>query len=332
MLCRLFIAGLCVGWSFTLDREARGADTPLTSVQTIQIPQLTGGTNHLAVDARRHRFFVTAPGDKKVVVVDLKAGQVRKVIEGVPAAAAIFLPNLDQLCVSGGGGVAFYEGDSLAPLGKVDLHAAIDELQYDARSKRVYAGVMDANDPGIAVIDAAARKLLKKIKLPAKPQGFVIEEHGPLIYANTPAAAQVTVLDRDHGTIVAEWKLPKAQGNYPIALDESSRRILVGCRRPAEVLVLDTTSGKPVASVESGSDADDMSFDSKTGRAYLACGEGLISTVRHVAGDRYERLADTPTADGARNSLFVPELNTLYVAIPKQVNGPAELRAYRGRE
>jgi DNA-binding beta-propeller fold protein YncE len=187
MLYRLFIAGLCLGWSLTLVRKARGADTPLTSVQTVQLPQLTGGTNHLAADAKRHRFFVTAPGDKKVVVVDLNAGRVLKVIEGVPAAAAIFLPDLDQLCVSGGSGVAFYDGHSLAPLGNVDLNAAVDELQYDPRSKRVYAGVMDANDPGIAVIDAAGRKLLQKMKLPAKPQGFVIEQHGPRVYANTPA-------------------------------------------------------------------------------------------------------------------------------------------------
>jgi hypothetical protein len=67
----------------------------------------------------------------------------------------------------------------------------------------------------------------------------------------------------------------------------------------------------------------------KTARVYLACGEGVISTVRHVDGGLYERIADTPTGEGARNSLFVPELNTLYVAIPKQTNGPAELKAYR---
>jgi DNA-binding beta-propeller fold protein YncE len=61
--------------------------------------------------------------------------------------------------------------------------------------------------------------------------------------------------------VVAEWKLPEAQGNYPIALNESSHHLFVGCRRPTEVLVLDTASGKPIASVPTGGDADDMSFD-----------------------------------------------------------------------
>lgn len=331
MLRRLLLVSLSVGCSFSLCSTARGAPAPLTLTQTVQLPQITDGTNHLAADAKRHRFFVTAPGDKKLVVVDLKAGQVLREIEG-PAAAAVFLPDLDQLCVSGGGGVAFYAGDSLAPLGKVDLHTSVDELQYDPRSKRVFVGVMDAKNPGIAMIDPAGRKLLQTMKLPARPQGFVLEREGAKLYANTPAAQEVTVLDRDRGTTVAEWKLPQAEGNYPIALDEEGHRLFVGCRRPAQVLVLDTASGKPVASVETGGDADDMSFDPKARRAYLACGEGVISCVQESDGERYDRLADTPTAEGARNSLFVPELDTFYVAIPKHANGPAELSAYRSRD
>ena len=104
------------------------------------------------------------------------------------------------------------------------------------------------------------------------------------------------------------------------------------CRRPAEVFVLDAVSGKLVASVPSGGDADDMSFDPKLHRAYLACGEGVITAVCHIDGDHYERLPDTTTEEGSRNSLFVPELSTFYVAIPNQRTGAAELRAYRARD
>ncbi len=303
----------------------------LELMNTIPLPQLHGSFNHLSADAKRGRFYVTAPGEKKVAVVDLKAGKVARVLTDVPASAANFLADLDVVCLSGGGGVTFLNGESLTPIGKVDLHSAVDELQYDATEQRLYAGVMDAAKPGIAIIDARTRQLIETIGLPAKPQGFVLETSGPHLYANTPGARQVTVVDRKKRAIVAQWKLADAQSNYPIALDETNHRLFVGCRRPACLLVLDTASGNTLAKIETGGDADDMSFDAINKRVYLACGDGAISTVVQTDADHYRKDPDTPTAEDARNSLFVPELKTFYLAVPPQKGAAAELRGYQAQ-
>jgi hypothetical protein len=309
------------------DRPPTDAAT-LSLVQTVPIPQRTDSVNHLAADVKRSRFFVTAPREKSLVVVDLKAGKVLRTLPG-PATAACFVPQLDQLCVSGGGAVTFYDGDSLAAIGKVDLESSLDELQYEAKEKLLYVGMMDADKAGIAVIEMPAHKLLVKLKLPAKPQGFVVEEGGHRIYANTPGANQVTVLDRKRQAVVAEWKLLESQSNYPIALDAKNHRLFVGCRRPARMLVLDTGSGQTVAALETGGDADDMSFDPAGKRIYLACGDGVITTIEQLDADHYRKLPDTPTPKGARNSLFVPEFKTFYLAVPREAGETAQLRAYR---
>lgn len=308
------------------DRPAKAA--PLALLRTVPVPQITGGVNHLAADAKRSRFFITAPGEKKLVVVDLKAGKVLRTLTG-PASAACFVPPFDQLCVSGGGAVTFYDGDSLATVGKVDLESGLDELRYQAKEKRLYVGMMDADKAGIAVIDMPTHKLVAKLKLPAKPQGFVVEEEGDSIYANTPGAKQVTVLDQKRGAVVAGWKLPEAQSNYPLALDEKNHRLFVGCRRPARMLVLDTGSGKTVAAIGTGRDADDMSFDPAGKRIYLACGDGVITTIEQLDADHYRKLPDTLTPKGARNSLFVPEFKTFYLAVPRRAGEATQLRAYR---
>jgi DNA-binding beta-propeller fold protein YncE len=312
------------------DNSTTSKSAPLALVQTVALPQITGSINHLAADARRQRFFITAPGEKKVIVVDLKAGKVLQTLAG-PAAAAYFLPDLDQLCVSGGQTVTFYEGASLRAVGTVDLDSRLDELQYDAKEKRLYVGMMDADKAGIAVLDASSRTLLAKLKLPAKPQAFVLEANGVRIYANTPAANQVTVLDRKAGAIVAEWKLTDARSNYPIALDEKHHRLFVGCRSPASLLVFDTTSGNRVAAIGTGRDADDMSFDPAAKRVYLACGDGVITTIQQVDADQYRKLPDTPTAAGARNSLLEGDLKTFYLAVPRRDSTPAQLHAYQAR-
>ena len=308
---------------------ARGAaEQPLVLAQEIPVPQITGGTNHLAIDAKHGRVFVTAPGDKLVVVADLESGKVVRALKTPGAAAAAFAPDLNQLCVSGGGAVTVYDGDSFAELGRVELSHSLDELCYDPAEHRLYAGVMDADAAGIAIIDLPNRKLLGQVKLPAKPQGFVIEQDGSRIFANTPMAGQVTVVDRKAQKVVASWRLADAKGNYPIALDEAHKRLFVGCRKPSKLLVLDTDTGKVVASAPTAEDADDMSFDPQTRRAYLACGDGVVSVVEEEDPDHYRALPNVRTIEGARNSMFFPERKVLVVAVPKRGSREANIQVF----
>ncbi len=327
-LTLLAVGVLRSSWAGAEDGE-KTKSAPLRLTDSIPLAELKGGFNHLAADAKRQLFYVTAPGEKKVAVVDLKAKKMSRVLTDVPASAAKYLPDFDVLCLSGGGGVTFLKGDSLTPFDKVDLGSAVDELQYDVRHQRLYAGVMDAATPGIAVIDVRSRKVTETFNLPAKPQGFVVEEHGARIYVNTPAARQVTVIDREKHAVVAEWKLDEAQSNYPIALDETNHRLFVGCRRPPILLVLDTATGKMIAKVDTGGDADDMSFDAANKCIYLACGDGVISIVRQTDADHYERLSDVPTVEDARNSLFVAETSTFYLTVPRSKGAMPQLHAYR---
>ena len=122
--------------------------------------------------------------------------------------------------------------------------------------------------------------------------------------------------------------MTKFQANFPMALDEPGRRLFVGCRAPARVLVYDTDSGKVVASVGIAGDIDDLFYDAARKRLYASCGEGFLDVVQQTAPGRYERVARLPTAAGARTSLLVPELSRLYVAVPHRGGQGAEIRVY----
>jgi hypothetical protein len=119
------------------------------------------------------------------------------------------------------------------------------------------------------------------------------------------------------------------RANFPMAFDREAHRLLTVFRSPARLLVLNTESGKVVASTETGKGADDMAFDPLTRRIYLACGgSGVITVVQQQDGDQYRTIADIPTTPGARNSLYVPDLKRFYLAVPHQQDAPAELRGY----
>ena len=135
------------------------------------------------------------------------------------------------------------------------------------------------------------------------------------------------MLDREKRSVIATWVL-EAQANFPMALDEADHRLLVVTRRPARLVVLDSQSGKVVASEPAVGDADDVFYDAAHKRVYISGGEGFIDVFEQRDPDHYAPIARIPTAPGARTSFFVSELNRLYLAVPHRGNQLAEIRVY----
>ena len=116
--------------------------------------------------------------------------------------------------------------------------------------------------------------------------------------------------------------------NFPIAVDELNHRLFVGCRQPAEIVVLNTDSGAVVTKVKIGGDVDDVFYDVARHCLYAICGAGSVDVIDQIDRDTYKMSVKIPTASGARTGLFVPELNSLFVAVPQQEKQTAELRKY----
>jgi len=114
-----------------------------------------------------------------------------------------------------------------------------------------------------------------------------------------------------------------------MALDEANHRLFVGCRLPSRLVVLDTESGKVVAKVDISGDSDDLFYDSKRHRIYVICGAGKIDIIDQTDPNTYTASTKVDTAEGARTGLFVPERDTLFVAVPHRGSQKAEIRAYR---
>ena len=83
-----------------------------------------------------------------------------------------------------------------------------------------------------------------------------------------------------------------------MALDEANHRLFVGTRSPAKLLILDTETGKPITSLDSSGDADDIFCDAKIKRIYLSGGEGAISVFEQINPDNYKLLGKVDTAQG----------------------------------
>lgn len=293
------------------------------------MPNVEGRIDHMALDIEHQRLYVAALGNNTLEVLDLRAAKVTQTITGLKEPqGVVYVRDLGKLFVTTGGDGKCYAfaGDPLRQLSVFDVGEDADNIRYDAAGKRLYIGY---GNGALGAIDAFTLKRLGDIKLAGHPESFQLERTGPKIYVNVPDARQVAVVDRLKQDVLSRWPLENLQANFPMALIEADPRILVATRKPAKLVVLDSASGKMVAEMECAGDADDLFYDAEKKLVYVSCGEGVIDVFAERDPDHYQEVVRIPTAPGARTSLWVPELNQIFLAAPSRGGQQAAVRIYR---
>ena len=296
--------------------------------QTIPLPGVEGRIDHLALDAANDRLFVCALGNNTVEVLDLRKGERIHSISGLGAPQGIaYIPELNRIFVASdkGGICKIYDGKSFQVVGELDFKDDADNVRYDHATKQIYVGF---GSGGIAIVNAPDGKQIGSIKLSGHPEAFALEQHANRIFVNVPNSRHVAVIDREKGEVISKWQTDLAFGNFPMALDESNHRLFVGCRLPPKLVVLNTDSGDAVAKIDISGDPDDVFYDAKRRRVYAICGAGKIDVVEQIDPKTYKTSTKIDTAEGARTGLFVPERDTLFVAVPHRESQQAEIRCY----
>lgn len=309
---------------------------PLVLVRIIPMPDVQGRFDHMAVDNSTGRIYAADYGNDSVQVVEVQRGkQVHSINEGLTKPQMVaYLPDSNRIVVSneGDGSCKIFDADTYKLIDTVKFTEDADQLRYDPVAKRVYVGY---GDGAIGMFDAVTNKRIPgDFELGAHPESFQLETKGPRIFVNLASISQIAVIDRNTRKI-DNWKLDEAGTNFPMALDEEHHRLFVAARRPARLLVLNTDTGKVIASLPGAADTDDMSYDATRKRIYIPSGEGFIFVYQQIDPDHYERIAKIPSAIGARTSAYTGQVgkhNSLYLPVPARSDRGAELWVYETRE
>jgi DNA-binding beta-propeller fold protein YncE len=312
-----------------------GSETGLALKQTIPLPEVDGRIDHFAIDVKGQRAFLAALAKNTIEVVDLKAGRLIKTLPNFAKPQGVrFVPELNRLFVATGldGALTTLDGSSLSVLRTAHVSLGADAIGYDPRTRTLYVGSGggDANKEtgDLTIFSATTGEQIATLVTDAHAGGSVAEIYGGHLYVLVPEKAQVLVLDRKTRAQVAKWTVPEIQKNVAVDLDEKGHRLFLGVRTPASIVVLDSTSGAVIASIPTVGTLDGLSYDRAMRRIYTTGGEGFIDVTQQVDADHYERIARVPSGPNARTSLLVPQWHRLYVAVPRDKDRSAELRAY----
>jgi DNA-binding beta-propeller fold protein YncE len=302
---------------------------PLRLVQSISLPNVVGRLDHLAIDLKNQRLFVAALGNHSLEVVDLKRGVRIQSITGLQEPQGVlFIPEQNEIVVSDGerGTLEIFDGSTFKRIRSMALGGGdADNLRYDPSRRWVYVGY---GEGALGVVDMQSGQSVGRIPLEGHPESFQLEKSGTKIFVNIPQARQITVIDQVQRRILTVWQTIQAHANFPMALDETDHRLFVGFRDPARLIIFDSKTGKNVATLEIAKDVDDIFYDEVRKHFYLSCGEGFLQVIDRLDSDHYRLLSSDPTSPGARTSLFVPERNQLFLAVPSRGSQMARIDIY----
>jgi DNA-binding beta-propeller fold protein YncE len=330
---RLLISIVCL----SATAQSQPLPPPLRLVQTLTMDKaVTGRFDHMAVDVQGNRLFLTAADHHTIEIFDLKSGKWIRSITGLGKPAGIvYVPETNRVLFSDGAGSAtILDAASYKVVGAVKLADDADSVGFDRDANILYVvnGGKDVKETfsRLSIVDTKSQKSLGEIRIDGeRVEAMALETRGPRLFINVTALNNVAVLDRKTRQLLATWSLGDARENVSMAFDEADHRLFVATRQPGRLIVLDSDTGKQVATLPAAGGVDDLAYDAARKRIYLSAGDGFVNVYQQKTPDTYEALAQIPTGPGARNSRFVPEQNRLYVAVPAGKDGkPAEVQIY----
>ena len=318
------VASACmIGSNIGANPPQQGKE-PLRLVQTIPMPNVKGRIDHMDVDVKGKRLFVAGLENDTMEVVDLKAGKWTRSVPGIKTPQGIaYVRALNKLFVANENDdtLKVFHGDTFALLKTIPLELGSNRVTYDSHSGRLYVGYGGASakkDHGqVGIIDAKTDKVIGNVPVGIRPAEILMNKTGQTLFVFESRGSTIQMIDTKKGELLATWPV-SSQRPGDGAFDEANRRLLIGTRTPPSLIVMDSTSGKEVASLPTVEGMDGVYYDAVHKRVYVSGGRdtdvGYVFIYQQQDADHYTQIGKIPTRSFAGTSFWCPELNRYYVA------------------
>jgi YVTN family beta-propeller protein len=289
------------------------ADEPYHFIKEIPIAG-DGGWDYLAVDSKAEKLYVSHA--TKVVVIDLDKDQVVGEITNTLGVHGIAIaPKLNRVFVSDGkeAKVSIVDSQTWQTISKVETGANPDCILFASKQNEVYA--FNGRSQSVTVIDAKSGTVVATIPLDGKPEFAQAEPKANRIFDNLEDKSEVAVIDAESHQVVTNWPIAPGESASGMAIDRKNHRLFLGCDNHL-MAMLDSESGKVLATVPIGEGVDANAFDPKTKFAFASCGDGT-TTIAHEDGDTLTVVQVLKTERSARTMALDPATHKIYLASAK---------------
>ncbi|MEY2555764.1 MAG: hypothetical protein QOF93_908 [Verrucomicrobiota bacterium] len=270
-----------------------------------------GGWDILTIDSEAGRLYLSHA--TKVVVVDLDHNTlVGEIGDTLGVHAFMPVPELQRGFSSNGkeSKSSVVDLTTLKTLSKIETGQNPDAIAYEPQRAEVY--IFNHTGNSATVVDANQVKVTATIPLGGGPEFAVADANAGRVYSNIEDKSEVAVINAAKHEVIARW--PVAPGTEPsgIALDAVHHRLFATCHNKMMVM-LDTETGKVVATVPIGTGVDGCAFDETTQLAFASCGEGTTTIAKEETPDKLTVVQTLKTERGARTIALDPKTHRIYL-------------------
>ncbi len=272
--------------------------------------------DYLNVDSAAKRLYVSH--NAEVVVIDTATEKVVGRIGDTPGVHGIAVGS-GRLFTSNGreNKVSIVDAKTLQTLSKADTGGANpDAITFDSKKNEVW--VFNHTGKSATEMDSTG-KVIATIPLSGTAETGQADSGAGRVYVNIEDKDTIDVIDTEGKKVMASWSVAPGDAPTGMALDIPTHRLFVGAGK--FMVMMDSTSGKVVASVPICSGTDSTWYDASTKLAFSSCRDGKV-TVAHVdAPDKMTVVQTIETSAGSKTMALDTGTHKVYVAAAKPPPG-----------
>jgi DNA-binding beta-propeller fold protein YncE len=291
---------------------ARGDDAhPAFSITNTFAIGGEGGWDYLVADPATHLLYVTRT--THLQVIDSATGTVTADLPNCGAHGVALVPRLGKGFTSDGKAdtVTAFDLKTNAVLYTLPAGHNPDCIIYDSSSKKVLAFDGKSSDVTVIAPDARTPNLAVTghIPLDGKPEFAASDTHGQ-VYVNIADKNEIQEISTRTMTVTSTWKID-AQSPSGLAIDIEHHHLFAGC--DGKMAIVDTLTGKTLATPPIGDGVDACAYDPATGNAFASCGDGTLAVIRETSPGKFETVEAIKTKTSARTMALDPSTHTIYL-------------------
>lgn len=257
-----------------------------------------GGWDYPSVDANSNKLYLSHGG--QVNILDKTTGDSIGVIFNTTGVHGIaFVPSFGKGYTSNGrtNNVTVFDLKTGNTIGTVAVGKNPDWIMYDPFSKKIVTSNHSGGD--LSLIDVNTDQVVATIAVGGTKLETVVSDEAGKLFVNLEDKNQIAEVDIAKSAVTNIWELAPSESPTGLAIDIKTKRLFSTCEK--NLVVMDATNGKIVASVPIGEGCDGAAFDPASKLIFNSNGSGTVSIVKAISSNEYKLLETIQTKRGGKN-------------------------------
>ncbi|MCX7986818.1 MAG: WD40 repeat domain-containing protein [Bacteroidales bacterium] len=286
--------------SLSSSLRAQSDTSHVELMYTVTLQNITGRLGQMAYNGKQGVIYLAALSNNTLEVIDLQNKKTVRSIKSLRQPIDVeFQPNSDLIFVAclGDGLCRVFNTNTFKEETSFRFDNNVSLVKYSPAFQMVYIGY---GEGAIALVDANTLKYKTTIKLPVHPEAACVDENAGIMFINLPKNREIGVIDLKSNTVGSSLKLSESSENYPLAYDKDNKRLFIGCRKPSQLLVINSENGSKISSLNIDGDVNEIYYDGSKHQIYVTCGDGYLHIIKQEIKE-VKQLIKEPKPTGTQN-------------------------------